>query len=188
MTHQFTNEEIYEYVKCRDDFAYFAEKYVRLPATQGNDEGKFIFNDGMSKILFDLKETGIHENLSHWRQVGKSTFGILWILHKAIFEIDKTATIFARDGSRHLRDILDFIYHNLPEFLKGKLHTNNRTELRVNNSRILFKSTYDSMRGMTINYLFIDEYNYLTARQKKEFEYILPIFMATKREVLILST
>ena len=80
---EFTQENILEFLKCKDDPVYFARKYIKIVSL---DSGLVPFN--MYKFQEKLIRN-FHENRFNIckmpRQTGKSTTCVSYLLHYAVF-------------------------------------------------------------------------------------------------------
>ena len=80
---EFTQEQVLEFVKCKDDPVYFAKNYVKIVSL---DEGLVAFKpyDFQEKLI-----NNFHNNRFNIckmpRQTGKSTTCVSYLLHYAIF-------------------------------------------------------------------------------------------------------
>jgi hypothetical protein len=107
----------------------------------------------------------MHENrrtvVTTARQAGKTSAVTGMILHYILFNREKTVALLANKGDT-AREILSRIqkaFQYLPKWLQqGVVEWNKGSFLLENGSRVLAGSTSaDSIRGFSINFLFIDE-------------------------------
>ena len=82
---EFSEENILEFLKCKDDPVYFAKKYIKIVSL---DEGLVPFN------LYPFQEklvNNFHNNRFNIckmpRQTGKSTTVVSYLLHYAVFNL-----------------------------------------------------------------------------------------------------
>ena len=90
--HEFTEEQVIEFIKCKNDPVYFAKNYIKIVSL---DEGLTQFHP------YDFQETLIkrfHENRFNIckmpRQTGKSTTSVSYLLHYAVFNDTATTEIY----------------------------------------------------------------------------------------------
>ena len=160
---EFTQEQILEFVKCKDDPVYFAKNYVKIVSL---DEGLVPFKP------YDFQEKLInrfHENRFNIckmpRQTGKSTTCVSYLLHYAIFNDSVNIGILANKAAtaRELLGRLQTAYENLPKWMQQGIMVWNKGSLELENgSKILAASTSArAVRGMSFNILFLDEFAFV---------------------------
>ena len=161
--HEFTEEQVIEFIKCKNDPVYFAKKYIKIVSL---DEGLTQF------IPYDFQETLIkrfHENRFNIckmpRQTGKSTTSVSYLLHYAVFNDSTNIGILANKAAtaRDLLGRLQTAYENLPKWMQQGIISWNKGSLELENgSKILAASTSASaVRGMSFNILFLDEFAFV---------------------------
>ena len=160
---EFTEENIIEFMKCKNDPVYFAKKYIKIVSL---DEGLTQFHP------YDFQETLIkrfHENRFNIckmpRQTGKSTTSVSYLLHYAVFNDSTNIGILANKAAtaRDLLGRLQTAYENLPKWMQQGIISWNKGSLELENgSKILAASTSASaVRGMSFNVLFLDEFAFV---------------------------
>ena len=160
---EFTQEQIEEYIKCKDDPVYFAKNYVQIVTL---DHGLQPFE------MYDFQERlvkNFHENRFNIckmpRQTGKSTTVVSFLLHYAVFNDSVNIGILANKAStaRELLSRLQIAYENLPKWMQQGILSWNKGSLELENgSKILAASTSASaVRGMSFNILFLDEFAFV---------------------------
>ncbi len=159
----FTKEEVIEYQKCMKDPSYFARTYVKIISL---DEGLVPFN------LYDYQEKMFeHFNDNRFsivlacRQSGKSISSVVYLLWYACFHPEKTIAILANKGAvaREMLARITLALENLPFFLQPGCKALNKGSLEFsNNSKIIASATSgSSIRGLSINLLFLDEFAFV---------------------------
>ena len=160
---EFTQENVEEFIKCKDDPVYFAKNYIQIVSL---DEGLVPFN------LYPFQEKLIkrfHKNRFNIckmpRQTGKSTTVVSYLLHYAVFNDSVNIGILANKAAtaRELLGRLQTAYENLPKWMQQGVLVWNRGSLELENgSKILAASTSASaVRGMSFNILFLDEFAFV---------------------------
>jgi hypothetical protein len=160
---QFTREELKEYVKCKNDFHYFCEKYCKI-LVLGKGFQPFLLRDyqkEMSQIIIDNRFfIGVLP-----RQSGKSTvLGALCAWY-VIFNDSYTVFIAAQDHKTSIeitskvKDIIEY----LPHWLKpGTVKWNEGGIELDNNSRVMSSATTKKTgRGFAIDFLLLDEFAFV---------------------------
>jgi len=167
----FTKEQVEEYIKCRDDKIYFAEKYMKIVHV---DRG--LINISLykyqKKMLKALSKNRFLIALQS-RQSGKTTTITVDMLHYIIFNPYKTCAILANKGAtaREILSRIQLAYENLPIWLQqGVLEWNKGSIELENGSRILTSGTSaDNIRGQSISYLLVDECAFLASNMWEDF-------------------
>ena len=160
---QFTQEQVAEYIRCKDDPVYFANNYIKIVNL---DEGLTNFHpyDFQEKLI-----NNFHNNRFNIckmpRQTGKSTTVVSYLLHYAIFNDSVNIGILANKAStaRELLARLATAYENLPKWMQQGILVWNKGNIELENgSKILAASTSASaVRGMSFNILFLDEFAFV---------------------------
>ncbi len=190
--HNFTKEEIEEYIKCRDDILYFLENHVKIVHV---DEGLIPFS--LYPFQKDLIQT-ISKNrnviVKTGRQVGKSTTTLGWLLHYVLFNQSKTVGILANKAAtaRELLGRIQIAYQHLPKFLQQGLKEWNKGSLELENgSKIIASSTSSSaIRGFSFSCILLDEFAHVQRHIADEFiRSVYPTISSGKEtKVIIVST
>ena len=160
---EFTQEQIAEFIKCKQDPVYFARNYVKIVSL---DEGLVPFKpyDFQEKLI-----SNFHQNRFNIckmpRQTGKSTTSVSYLLHYALFNDSVNIGILANKAAtaRDLLGRLQTAYENLPKWMQQGILVWNKGSLELENgSKILAASTSASaVRGMSFNILFLDEFAFV---------------------------
>ena len=192
VAHQWTKEEIKEYIKCKEDPVYFALNYVKIVQV---DEGLIPFR------MYDFQKELVkkfHNNRFNIaklpRQTGKSTVVVSYLLHYALFNDSSNIGILANKAStaRDLLGRLQTAYENLPKWLQqGVLSWNKGSMELENGSKIMAASTSASaVRGMSFNIIFLDEFAFVPNHIADDFfSSVYPtISSGQKTKVIIIST
>ena len=161
--HEFTEEQVIEFVKCKQDPVYFAKNYIKIVSL---DEGLTQFHpyDFQEKLIRNFHENRF--NICKMpRQTGKSTTSVSYLLHYAVFNDSTNIGILANKAAtaRDLLGRLQTAYENLPKWMQQGIISWNKGSLELENgSKILAASTSASaVRGMSFNILFLDEFAFV---------------------------
>jgi len=189
---EFTEENVIEFVKCKNDPVYFAKKYIKIVSL---DEGLTQFHP------YDFQETLIkrfHENRFNIckmpRQTGKSTTSVSYLLHYAVFNDSTNIGILANKAAtaRDLLGRLQLAYENLPRWMQQGIISWNKGSLEIENgSKISANSTSSSaVRGGSYNVIFLDEFAFIPNHIADDFfASVYPtITSGQKTKVIIVST
>ena len=189
---EFSQEQILEYVKCKNNPVYFSQNYVKIVSL---DEGLVPFKpyDFQEKLI-----NNFHENRFNIckmpRQTGKSTTVVSYLLHYAVFNDSVNIGILANKAAtaRELLGRLQTAYENLPKWMQQGIISWNKGSLELENgSKILAASTSASaVRGMSFNILFLDEFAFVPNHIADSFfASVYPTITSGKNtKVIIVST
>ena len=166
-----TQDEISEYIKCKESPSYFIRNYVRIVHV---DKGLIPFD------LYDFQENMVDQFYDNRfvickmpRQTGKSTTIIAFLLHYILFNEDVRVAILANKGStaRELLSRLQLAYEHLPVWLQQGIVTWNKGDMELENgSKILASATSSSaIRGGSFNIIFLDEFAFVPPNIADEF-------------------
>ena len=160
---QFSQENILEFVRCKEDPVYFARKYIKIVSL---DSGLIPFDlyDFQEKLIRNFHESRF--NICKMpRQTGKSTTCVSYLLHYAVFNDNVNIAILANKAStaRDLLGRLQLAYENLPKWMQQGIIAWNKGSLELENgSKISANSTSSSaVRGGSYNVIFLDEFAFI---------------------------
>jgi hypothetical protein len=189
---EFTQEQILEFMRCKEDPVYFANNYVKIVSL---DEGLTQFHPYhfQEKLI-----NNFHNNRFNIckmpRQTGKSTTVVSYLLHYAVFNDSVNIGILANKAAtaRELLGRLQTAYENLPKWMQQGIIAWNKGSLELENgSKILAASTSASaVRGMSFNILFLDEFAFVPNHVADSFfASVYPTITSGKNtKVIIVST
>ena len=160
---EFTQEQIQEFIKCKEDPVYFAKNYVQI-VTLDHGLQPFKMYPFQERLISNFHKERF--NICKMpRQTGKSTTVVSFLLHYAIFNDSVNIGILANKAStaRELLSRLQIAYENLPKWMQQGILSWNKGSLELENgSKILAASTSASaVRGMSFNILFLDEFAFV---------------------------
>ena len=189
---EFTEDQIIEFLKCKENPVYFARKYIKIVSL---DKGLVPFN------MYPFQEKLIqnfHDNRFNIckmpRQTGKSTTCVSYLLHYAIFNDNVNIAILANKAStaRDLLGRLQLAYENLPKWMQQGIIAWNKGSLELENgSKISANSTSSSaVRGGSYNVIFLDEFAFIPNHIADDFfASVYPtISSGSSTKVIIVST
>jgi hypothetical protein len=188
--HNFTQHEIQEYVKCSQDPVYFARIYCKVISL---DKGLVPFNlyPYQEKMFKSFNDNRFNIVLA-CRQSGKSISSVAYLLWFAIFNPEKTIAVLANKGAtaREMLARVTLMLENLPFFLQPGTKALNKGSIEFsNNSRIIAAATSgSSIRGMSVNLLYLDEFAFVE-RAAEFYTSTYPVISSGKdTKVIITST
>jgi len=189
---EFTQEQIEEFIKCKNDPVYFAKNYIKIISL---DEGLVPFD------IYPFQEKLVNNFHNHRfnickmpRQSGKSTTVVSYLLHYVVFNDNVNVGILANKAStaKDLLGRLQKSYENLPKWMQQGVQVWNKASLELENgSKIIAASTSASaVRGMSFNIIFLDEFAFIPNHIADEFfSSVYPTISSGKTtKVVIVST
>lgn len=186
----FTKEEVAEYMKCMSSPEYFATKYIKVIAPS-KGLVKFKPYPYQKKLFKTFNENRFNIVLA-CRQSGKSITSVVYILWYAIFNPEKTIAILANKGAtaREMLGRITLALENLPFFLQPGCRELNKGNITfANNAKIIASATSgSSIRGLSIDLLFLDEFAFVE-RDAEFYTSTYPVISAgDETKVIITST
>jgi hypothetical protein len=194
---EYTPEMVKEYIKCKEDVLYFAERYFKIVTI---DKGEMLIPlwDFQKKMLksFHNPAPYRHNIVLASRQIGKSTIATIYILWYVLFNPDKTVAILANKEKTAIEILrrIKFAYQNLPLWLQQGVKDagwNKKSMSLENGTMILADSTAsNSVRGFTISLLYLDEFALVPPNVAKDFmDSVFPtIASGQSSRIIIVST
>ena len=179
-----------EYKKCMDNPIYFVETYVKVISL---DDGMvpFLLYPYQRKMFEQFQENRFSIVLA-CRQSGKSISACAYLLWYVLFTPEKTVAILANKGAtaREMLNRITLMLENIPFFLQPGSKALNKGSLEFsNNSRILAAATSgSSIRGMSVNLLYLDEFAFVE-RAAEFYTSTYPVISAGRdTKVIVTST
>ena len=187
---QWTPDLLQEYKKCMNNPIYFVETYVKVISL---DDGMvpFILYPYQRRMFEQFQENRFSIVLA-CRQSGKSISACAYLLWYVLFNPEKTVAILANKGAtaREMLNRITLMLENIPFFLQPGSKALNKGSLEFsNNSRILAAATSgSSIRGMSVNLLYLDEFAFVE-RAAEFYTSTYPVISAGKdTKVIVTST
>lgn len=154
-----TEEMAMEWGRCMNDPVYFTENYIKI-VNLNDGLVNFYPYDYQKQIIETIHDERFTIVLTG-RQSGKTTSLVASIVHYVVFNEEKTVALLANKGdtAREILNRIQLAYENLPSWMQHGIIEFNKGSMDLENgSRILAGSTSsDSIRGFSINFLYIDE-------------------------------
>ena len=185
-----TQEKVAEYAKCMSDPAHFARTHLKV----------INLDDGL--VPFDLypyqEEMFKHFNENRFsvvlacRQSGKSISSVAYILWYALFHPEKNVAILANKGAtaREMLARVTLMLENIPFYLQPGCKVLNKGSIEFSNNSKIFASATSgsSIRGQSVNLLFLDEFAFVE-RAAEFYTSTYPVISSGKEtKVIITST
>lgn len=186
-----TQEDIEEFYKCKEDIVYFIENYVKIINI---DEGvvPFIMRDYQKEMvnIFN-KNNRVICLLS--RQVGKTVTSMAYILHYILFNEHKNVLVLANRGetARGILAKLKEYYKNLPFFLQSGVVEWQKGSMELENGcRVRADGTSEAAgRSESVALLYLDEFAFVPAGQAHDFmRAVYPTVSSSKTSKIIICS
>lgn len=183
-------QDVLELKRCADDpLAFFEKLSVQHPI-----KGSIPFDlYGFQKDLIKHIEKHRFSVINHARQMGVTTCVAGYALWQALMKPDQTILIISNkfNSVMEIMSRVRFMFENLPDHLKAKTETNNKTTVVFENgSRIIGRAASpDAARGLRANTLIIDNACYISHSLSYGFwNGIQPILSAPGSRCIVYST
>ena len=160
---KYTQEQIAEYQKCSEDPTHFIEKYTQIISL---DEGLVPFNlRGYQENLINHFNDNRFSVVLAARQSGKSITSCAYLLWYLLFTPEVTVAILANKGAiaREMVSRIVTMLETVPFFLQPGVKILNKGNIEFgNDSKLVAAATSSSsIRGMSINMLYLDEFAFV---------------------------
>ena len=160
---KYTKDEIEEYQKCSTDPVHFIEKYTQIISL---DEGLVPFNlRGYQENLINHFNDNRFSVVLAARQSGKSITSCAYLLWYLLFTPEVTVAILANKGAiaREMVSRIVTMLETVPFFLQPGVKILNKGNIEFgNDSKLVAAATSSSsIRGMSINMLYLDEFAFV---------------------------
>jgi hypothetical protein len=157
--HDFTKEQLEEFVRCSDDPIYFIENYCKIVTLDRGLQPFKLYDCQKTKVDFIMNNR--KTILMEGRQQGKTITSAACILHYTIFQDNKNVAIMANKtaAAREVLSRYQIMYENLPIWMQQGVKTWNKGDVDLENGSRVFTSatTTSGIRGKSVNWLYIDE-------------------------------
>lgn len=134
-----------------------------LLTTKGPRTVASVYATGIRENMYDLSVDS-HDHLYYTNDVlsHNTTTAVAIILHYVLFQAEpKTVALLANkgEGAREIMSRLQLAYENLPKWLQQGVKTWNKGSIHLENECkvITGTTTSSSLRGKSLNFLYIDE-------------------------------
>ena len=188
--HQYTKDELDEYIKCSEDPCYFIETYTQIISL---DEGMVPFElRGYQDKMIDHFQQSRFSVVLASRQCGKSITSCAFLLWYALFHPEVNVAVLANKGATAREMIARIItmLESVPFFLQPGVKILNKGSIEfANDSKILAAATSSSsIRGMSINLLYLDEFAFVENAEEFYTSTYPVVTSGKKSKVIITST
>lgn len=155
----FTEEQIQEYIKSKNDPVYFINNYCMIVSL---DHGLVPFRlypcqENKIRVINDNRKVILMEG----RQQGKTTTSAAYILWYTLFQDNKSVAILANKAmtAREALSRYQLMYENLPPWMQQGVTTWNKGDIELENGSKVFTAatTISGIRSKSVNMLYVDE-------------------------------
>ena len=191
LSFEYSPEEIEELTKSANDVIYFANHYgYCLHGSQGYKP--ITLRDYQEEMLRSYTDNRFTCCMSS-RQVGKTVVAALFLLHNAIFNVDRNIGIAANKLATavEIMDKIKEIMDYLPFYMKPGIKVYNQTMIVFENGcRLIAQATTKrSFIGFTIHTLYCDEFAHVEPHVLDEFyENIMPTVSSMDDSKIIITS
>ena len=192
---EYTKEEIEELSKCKADPMYFALYFAFIRTYKGdmsvNDAGGL--RDFQGQIIQNMHNNKFNILMAS-RQIGKTVTTAIYIVWFLLFNKEKNVLMVADNmtTTKEIMEKLRIVLDNLPFYMKPGISKINESSIRLDNDcrLVLRTTTKKSGIGMTVNFLYIDEFAHISeSNLDKFYRAILPTITEDPyAKVMITST
>lgn len=169
--HQWTPQQVSEYLKCAKDPEYFIETYIKIVNV---DKGLINFN------LYDYQKDIVNLSVQERfvickmpRQCGKTTTLVGIMLWYVLFHDRYSVAILAHKlaQAREILSRIQLAYEHLPKWLQQGIVEWNKGNIELENgSKILASATSSSaIRGGSFNLVYLDEFAFVENNMQEDF-------------------
>lgn len=190
IVHNYSKEEVDEYLKCTNDPIYFTREYCKIIDT---DVGitDFDLYDYQERMFRQFEQERFNIVLAA-RQSGKSAAMCAYTLHFALFKPEKDVFILANKAAtaREMLGRITLMLEHIPYFLQPGCKAVNKGSLHFsNNSRIIAAATSSSsIRGMSASLIVLDEYGFVNNAEEFYASTYPVISKGKNSKIIIIST
>jgi len=185
-----TTEMMEEWLKCQRDVLYFAENYS---AIETGDHGIVkIQLRGYQKDMLRIISKNRNSIFRLPRQVGKTTVVAIMLAHYLIFNSAKTVAVLAHrlpmasEVLARVKQVIellpDFLQPGIVEWNKGSVELENGSKIKA------YSSDPDSLRGMSAQFVYIDEVAFIPQYEQAEKAFINVVKGSRKSKIVMTST
>lgn len=154
----YTQDEELEFRRCKSDFVYFCETYVKI--THPSD-GQIPFRlYGYQKRVFEEFEKNKFDIVKKFRQAGLTTLAAIWCMWRCLFRLDQKIMITSKTDREAIgvgatvQNVID----NLPEWLRSRMKSSSKHEkVFTDTNSVMWFYTPEAARSKSLTILVIDE-------------------------------
>ena len=191
LLYEWSEEELLEAAKCREDILYFVDNYCQLYRPDGT-YGPVKLRPYQRKYLKMLQNNRFVVYVAS-RQIGKTVGAALFLLWSMIFRPFCKMAIIGDKAATAIENVskIKEIYNRLPFFLKPGVVRWNQATIAFDNGSLLISgpTVLSTLVGKTLNYVYFDEAAIPEDKTVREvFEFIYPTLTTQDDAHLIMTS
>lgn len=189
---QYTQEEVYELLKCKDDPIYFINTYCLIVSLDSEMLVPFTLFPYQEKFISTIQDNRRVISMQP-RQMGKSQTVAAYILWYTLFNNNKTVAILANksDAAMEILSRYQLMYENLPLWMQQGIKTWNKGDVDLENGSSVFTAATSAagIRGKSVNLLYVDEVAVIPNNIAEQFfTSVYPVVSAGETTKIILTS
>jgi len=189
---EYNNDEKREIIKCKNDFHYFCENYIKVPDAETGQLISFVIRNYQTRMR-DALVTSNRVIVLAPRQCGKSMLVIAYMLWVATFNKFQNMILVADKGKTARKTLrkLKNMYQEMPFFLKQGITEWNKGEIGFENETNIYAeaTTGAGNRGDTTSLVYLDECAVIPTTLWDDFyTAIYPSLSANKKAKIIMTS
>ena len=199
-----SKEDIVEYVRCKSDIYYFLENYfmIQNPDADGGVSAFIPFE--FQREIIDSVLGGVTNPKTNKpfkrviaripRQLGKTTVATGILLWKVTFGDDVEKVLCVSREQKQATDILDrvkFALEQLPTWMMKGIKKYNETSVQFEDGSYIYcrSTTPNSGRGLSPNFLYIDEFAFVPERITDAFlASVMPAVSRNPKSIVLITS
>jgi hypothetical protein len=159
----FTREQLEEWNRCRNDYSYFIEKYLKIVHVDRGliDIELYPYQREIVRLFHENRFVAIRAS----RQCGKSTSYAAYFCWYIIFNDYKKIAILANKEpvAKEILEKIKLAYQYVPKWLQQGVVEWNKTSIELENGSAVMASatSSDAIRGFSANIVVLDEFAFV---------------------------
>ena len=190
--HQYTSDEVTEYLKCSKDPIYFCQKYMKIRHV---DRGIVAYDPyPYQNTMMSILDSNRFSIINAPRQSGKTVAVLGYLLWFVIFNDAKSVGIIAnkKETAIDILGRLQFAYENLPKFLQQGIAEYNKGSMKLENQSFLIASATSgsAARSYSFSLLYVEEVAHIENYLWEDFWHSVAPTISSGKEskVILVST
>ena len=188
--HNLTPEQqVDEIIKCRESFAYFCQKFVRILHPKFGLV-RFILYNYQKKCIKDY-ENHRFNIISKFRQGGLTTVSVIYGLYLCLFQLDQQILFISKTDREAVASgmMLDRIIENMPKWLVNKddARWNDHFKAVASTGSFLRFHSPEASRGKSCSLLIVDEAAFVD-NMDTHWAAVYPVLSSGGRAIVISTT
>ncbi len=188
----YTQEQVYELLKCKDDPIYFIKTFCKIVSLDSEMLVPFELFGYQEKFINLIQDNRRIISMQP-RQMGKSQVVAAYILWYTLFNNNKTVAILGNksDAAMEILGRYQLMYENVPIWMQQGIKTWNKGDVELENGSSVFTAATSSagIRGKSVNILYVDEVAIIPNNVAESFfTSVYPVVSAGETTKIILTS